>query len=86
MLFGHDPSPDDIDQNRIGDCYLDSTMGEIARQDPGALRSMVHDNGNGTYDVTLHRKDNDLHTLGGLFGNDYKDQHITVTPHHSLAA
>ena len=85
VLFGREPGdkndidPDDINQNQLGDCYLDSTMGEIALRDPDAIRSMIHDNHDGTFDVTLHRKNNGLQNLGGLFGDDFKDQKITVS-------
>ena len=86
VLFGReqgdasDISPNDIHQNQIGDCYLDSTMGELALKDPNAIRGMIHDNGNGTYDVTLHQQKHGFHNLWGLFGNDYEDQKFTVSP------
>ena len=57
-------------------------MGEMALKDPNPIRTLIHDNGNGTYTVTLHQKDNGLPNFWGLFGNDYKPNPLgLVGPH-----
>jgi hypothetical protein len=47
-------SVDDLHQDGIGDCFLISAIGELARTDAAAIRSMIHKNANGTETVTLH--------------------------------
>jgi hypothetical protein len=47
------PSPQDIDQHDVGDCFFDATLGSLAAQDPDFVKKMVHDNGDGTYTVHL---------------------------------
>jgi hypothetical protein len=51
-------SVDDLHQDGIGDCFLVSSIGELARTDPAAIRSMIHKNSNGTESVTLHVESN----------------------------
>jgi Calpain family cysteine protease len=82
-LFGppghQDISYRDINQNGVGDCYLLSSLGEIAKNDPNFIRQMIHNNGNGTYTVTLYKQDNGFHNLWGLTGNSYKSEKVTVS-------
>jgi uncharacterized protein YukE len=47
--------PSDVRQGGIGDCYLMASLAAIALQDPGVIRRMIRDNGDGTYTVTLHQ-------------------------------
>lgn len=66
-LFGPGgPSVNDVDQEAIGDCWLMAPMGSLALDNPGAVRSMVADFGDGTYGVRLggnvYRVDADLPT------------------------
>ena len=44
----------DINQGQIGDCFLLSSIGEIALWHPSAIMSMIQANANGTETVTLH--------------------------------
>jgi hypothetical protein len=44
----------DINQGQIGDCFLLSSIGEIARTDPTFIKNMIHQNANGTETVTLN--------------------------------
>lgn len=54
-------SPQDVVQGGLGDCYLMSMMIAIARVRPDVLASLVKDNGDGTFDVTLYEE----HLIGG---------------------
>ncbi len=48
-------SVNDIHQGSIGDCFLLSAIGEIARVNPNFIKSMIHDNGNGSQTITLDK-------------------------------
>lgn len=52
-LFGGSggPSYGNVNQGSLGDCYLLASLAEIALRDPGIIKSMFTDNGNGTYGV-----------------------------------
>ncbi len=47
------PSPEDIMQHAIGDCDGDSAMASMAYVNPPLVESLIHDNGDGTYDVAM---------------------------------
>ncbi|HEY9842930.1 MAG: C2 family cysteine protease [Candidatus Sericytochromatia bacterium] len=51
--------PDNIRQGMIGDCYFLAAVASEARTPEGRQRihDMIHDNGNGTYDVTFPGRD-----------------------------
>ena len=54
-LFGSSgPSINDINQGYLGDCYLLSSLGEVASQDPTLITSMFTSNGNNTYGVRFY--------------------------------
>jgi hypothetical protein len=53
-----DISPYDVEQGALGDCYLIAGMAATARADPDAIRRIIKDNGDGTFDVTLFIKEN----------------------------
>ncbi len=44
----------DINQGRIGDCFLLSSIGELVRTESSAISHMIVQNANGTETVTLH--------------------------------
>jgi hypothetical protein len=48
----------DINQCTLGDCYLLSSIGELALWTPSTIANMIRDNGNGTYTVTLYENSN----------------------------
>jgi len=45
------PAMTDINQGYLGDCYLLSSLAEVAKQDPAIIQSMITNNGNNTYGV-----------------------------------
>ncbi len=45
---------DDANQGGLNDCYFVAAMGAVANNNPKAIQDMIKDNGDGTYDVTLH--------------------------------
>lgn len=56
-LFIGGIKPSDVNQQQIGDCWLISSLAEIARQDPSVIKHAIHTNPNGTYTVTFHNPD-----------------------------
>jgi len=69
-----DVDPNDVAQGQLGDCYLLAALAAVAKTDPGVIRQMVRDNGNGTYTVTFH-----LPRLGLSFlGREVRQ--VVVTP------
>jgi Calpain family cysteine protease/RTX calcium-binding nonapeptide repeat (4 copies) len=66
------PSPTDVRQGYVGDCYFMATLAAIARVNPDIIRQSVADLGDGTYAVrfraggleTYIRVDGDLPTSG----------------------
>lgn len=44
----------DINQGQIGDCFVLSSIGELALFHPAAIMNMIHANPDGTETVTLH--------------------------------
>lgn len=56
LLFGRNgPQLDDVDQNRIPDCWLLAALGGIADQSPDTIRQAVTELGDGTYAVRFYR-------------------------------
>jgi Calpain family cysteine protease len=47
------PTPHDVDQHSLGDCYFDATLGSLAAQNPDFVKNMVQANPDGTYTVHL---------------------------------
>lgn len=44
----------DIHQGQMGDCFLVSSLGELAMTHPDAIKNMIHQNADGTETVTLY--------------------------------
>lgn len=55
------PSPDDVDQGEVGDCYLLAALSAAAQAMPGVLRYLVADMGDGTYAVRFRRDARDIY-------------------------
>jgi hypothetical protein len=69
----------DIHQEQVGDCYLLSSVGEIAKIRPDILQKMIKDNGNGTYTVTFHEQKSGLsYVWGKVTGDTFKEVQVTV--------
>nr|WP_294565545.1 C2 family cysteine protease [uncultured Rhodopila sp.] len=67
----------DINQGQIGDCFLLSSIGELALFHPASIISMIHPNSNGTETVTLHEASNG--TLPGFGTTSFASVSVTVT-------
>jgi Calpain family cysteine protease len=50
---GKGATPEDVSQGGLGDCYLLAALAAVARANPAAIESMIKDNGDGTYEVTI---------------------------------
>jgi YD repeat-containing protein len=46
-------TPKAITQGTIGDCYLEAVIASIAASNPGKIRQMIEDNGDGSFTVTF---------------------------------
>lgn len=46
--------PNDVRQGYLGNCYFLAAIQAIAQSDSGALKKLIKDNGDGTYEVTLY--------------------------------
>ncbi len=67
----------DINQGQLGDCYLLSSIGEIAMLRPSFISNMIHINSNGTETVTLYKAANG--SLPGWGTTAFKATSVTVT-------
>jgi hypothetical protein len=57
-LFGpNGPSPDDVAQGAVGDCYFMSSLAEAALKTPQVIQNMFIDDGNGIYTVRFFQYD-----------------------------
>ena len=54
-LFPHDPSPSDINQGALGDCYMVAVLANIAKTEPDKIKEAMRDNGDGTVTVRLYQ-------------------------------
>ncbi|MCH2043820.1 MAG: C2 family cysteine protease [Saprospiraceae bacterium] len=56
----HEIDETDVQQGFIGNCYFMSAIAAVAKTNPEAIRRLIKDKGDGTYDVTLYAKGNRL--------------------------
>ena len=61
-LFPHDPSPNDISQWKLGDCYMVAGLSTLAARFPNKIQESMVDNGDGTVTVRFFRKKIDEET------------------------
>ena len=59
-LDATDIDPNDVQQGEIGDCYFMSAIAAVAQANPQAIKNLIKDNGDGSYDVTLYTKKDKL--------------------------
>ena len=69
---GATPSPADVKQGSIGDCYLLAALAAVAKSKPSVIENMIKDNGDGTFDVSVYE---DV----AWFGKDLEKKTIKVT-------
>ncbi len=74
-LFRAGPSPDDVQQGQLGDCYFPAAMAALAKSNPDAITRMIKDNGDGSYTVTF--KEPEWDSMDEPSGN-YKDVAVKV--------
>lgn len=55
-VFVDEPSPTDVKQGAIGDCYFPAALAAIAHSKPDAIKDMIKDNGDGTYTVRFFER------------------------------
>jgi hypothetical protein len=53
LFSGAGPSPNDVYQGDLGDCYFLSTLSAIAKVDPAVIRKDIVNNNDGTYTVNF---------------------------------
>ena len=78
-------SVNDLHQGQIGDCFLISSIGELALDHPAAIQNMIHSNSNGTETVTLYEASNGQ--LPSWYTLSFKAVSVTVTnsfPNYSV--
>ena len=66
-LFVNGPTPEDVRQGAIGDCYFPATMAAIAEMRPQALKDAIKQNDDGTFTVRFFKD-----------GDKSKPQTVTV--------
>lgn len=56
-LFKDEPTPADVQQGQLGDCYFCAGLASIAAQNPQAIRDLIKPAADGSADVTFHERD-----------------------------
>ncbi|WNI20965.1 C2 family cysteine protease [Streptomyces sp. ITFR-16] len=79
-LFDGPPTREQTQQGSLGDCGIVSTMGAVAGHRPQAISERIRENGDGTYEVTLHRTKRSLYGDWSRFEPTGAVIHLTVTP------
>ena len=68
------PSPKDVAQGQVGDCWFLASLAEVAQCDPSVITNSIHQRADGTYDVYFHTTPSttvDEHIDGKLPENVY---------------
>ena len=53
-LFINEPTPGDVRQGAIGNCYFPAALASVAAMNPEVIKNMIKDNGDGTYTVKFN--------------------------------
>jgi hypothetical protein len=56
QLFKGEPSPTDVKQGHLGDCYFEASLASLAQTQPDAIKQAISTNADGTYNVRLYSK------------------------------
>ena len=84
LFVGGAPSPNDVQQGGIGDCYFMATLMSISQRDPGKIRSMMTPDGNGGATVTFWRRQmTDPNWFKRMFGSRPEPVYQQVNIHVS---
>ncbi|MBL8934770.1 MAG: hypothetical protein JNM69_09460 [Archangium sp.] len=57
-LFVNEPTPGDVRQGAIGNCYFPAAMAAVAHTSPAVLKEMIKQNADGTYSVRFYENGN----------------------------
>ena len=84
LFIAGQPSPNDVQQGGIGDCYFMATLMSISQRDPGKIKSMMTPDGTGGATVTFWRRTmSDPNWLKRAFGAKPEPQYTPVSIHVS---
>jgi hypothetical protein len=84
LYIAGQPSPNDVQQGGIGDCYFMATLMSISQRDPGKIKSMMTPDGQGGATVTFWRRTmSDPNWIKRIFGSKPEPQYSQVTIHVS---
>jgi outer membrane protein OmpA-like peptidoglycan-associated protein len=84
IYINDQPTPDDVQQGGIGDCYFQAALLGMAGRDPGRIKSMIAADGAGGATITLwRRQDHRRSLLERIFGSnetyDYTPVQVAVS-------
>lgn len=84
VYIQNEPTPDDVQQGGIGDCYFQAALLGMSGRDPGRIKSMISADGRGGATITLWRRQDHRRTLreritGGGDTYDYTPVQIAVS-------
>src|SRR4051794_38891234 len=71
------PSPNDVYQGGLGDCWFLATLAEVAQRDPYRISSSIFERADGTYDVYFH-------TSPTTMVDEHVDGNLPVNPSGNL--
>ncbi len=60
VLFAHEPCIEDVSQGAMGDCYFLTGLVSVLQKDPGKIREMMMDNGDGSVTVRFFDQRNKM--------------------------
>lgn len=75
-LFTHDPSPNDLKQGEIGDCFVMAGLSSLAVSHPEVIKNAIVDNNDGTCTVRFFQKIPGGNGAG--FDDTYKPVYVKV--------